>query len=699
MAMQVLPWWEEESRQLRHSTFPAWDTHEWGGQPLPGQAQPGAAYPVNWILWLWPHKGAHLPMWELQWYYVLVHFMAALFAYFLCRDLGRSRSASLAAGIIFALSGFIGTNGWPQMFNAAVWTPLIFMFLLRAARGVRPVASAALSGLFLGMAWLAGHHQVPIYLTVASALVWLYYVFRSGKVELRMAGYAGIMMVFSVLVGALQILPAREFGQLALRWVGTPEALGWEDVIPYYIHRDHSLHPFQLFGIFIPGLDQHSDPFLGVAAFSLALLGLGLCWKQPGVKVFAALAIGGVLFALGPNSVFHGLVYAVVPFIEKARVPAMALFLFQAGAAVLAAFGIDKLSEASDAPWMRSMVRGVAVAGAVLGSVILFLLIEKKINWDMDDRVVVTAFVTLLMAGLLCASRSGGLSRPQAMTLVVMLLLFELGNDSGYRLSDRGDWGQHNFIEKVRGNPELADFFHGLKDGPFRVETGTDEINSNWGDYYDVDFLHSQSGVTANSWHLEMHTWPTRMLFGVRYALARAPTHEGQREVFTAPSGIKVFENPEAFPRAWAVHEIISVPTVGEGRGFVNGHGKELRSKAFTAGAAPQFPPCPDAADKVAVTRYRSSSVDITADLTCDGMVVLSDTFYPGWRATVDGKAVPVQEVDFAIRGVLVPKGHHDIRYRYRPWSVYLGGLLSFAGVAGVLALVFLGGRRRHGNV
>src|SRR5713226_1832504 len=93
LAMQVLPWFEEESRQLRHSTFPAWDPHEWGGQPLPGQAQPGAAYPVNWILWLWPHKGAHLPMWELQWYYVLIHFMAALFAYLLCRDLGRSRSA------------------------------------------------------------------------------------------------------------------------------------------------------------------------------------------------------------------------------------------------------------------------------------------------------------------------------------------------------------------------------------------------------------------------------------------------------------------------------------------------------------------------------------------------------------------------------------------------------------------------------
>ncbi|MDP8980275.1 MAG: YfhO family protein [Acidobacteriota bacterium] len=699
LAMQVLPWFEEQARQMHHSQFPMWDTHEWGGQPLPGQAQPGAAYPLNWILWLWPHKGAHLPMSELQWYYVAIHYMAALFAYLLCRDLGRSRAASLAAGIIFALSGYIGTNDWPQMVNGAVWTPLIFLFLLRAVRGVRPLASAALSGLFLGMAWLSGHHQIPIYLTLASALVWLYYTFRAGRPDLRMGLLAGMAMIFSVLVGALQILPAREFGQLALRWVGTPDALGWQDVVPYYIHREHSLHPIQLAGIFIPGMDSASDPFLGVAAFSLALLGLGLAWRQPGVKVFAALAMGGVLFAIGPNSVFHGLLYAVVPFVEKARVAAMAFFLFQASAAVLAAFGIDHMRAASDAPWLRSVIRGVTIAGALLASVILWLLLSKKLSWDMDDRVVVTALVAFLLAGLLYAWRSGGLTRPQAVTLIVLLLLFELGNDAGFRLSDRNDWGQRNFIEKVRGNPDLADFLHGRQEGPFRIETATDEINSNWGDYYDVDTLHSQSGVTANSWNLEMHTWPTRMLFGVRYTLARAPTHDGQREVYQAASGIKVFENPEAFPRAWAVHEVISLPEVPQGRGFVNGHGNELRWKAFTAGPAPQLPHCPDAADQVKVTRYRPSSVDITADLTCDGMLILSDTFYPGWNATVDGKPAQVREVDFALRGVLVAKGHHDIRYRYRPWSIYLGALLSFAGVAGVLTLVFLGGRRRDGIV
>jgi len=57
--------------------------------------------------------------------------------------------------------------GWtdgPQMMNGAVWTPLVFLFYLRAVRGLHPWASAALSGLpCIGMAWLSGHHQVPIF--------------------------------------------------------------------------------------------------------------------------------------------------------------------------------------------------------------------------------------------------------------------------------------------------------------------------------------------------------------------------------------------------------------------------------------------------------------------------------------------------------------------------------------------------------
>src|SRR5205814_8805584 len=54
----------------------------------------------------------------LHWYFMLIHFQAALFCYWLCRDLKRSRAASLLSGLAFGLGGFVGTNNWPQMLRS-----------------------------------------------------------------------------------------------------------------------------------------------------------------------------------------------------------------------------------------------------------------------------------------------------------------------------------------------------------------------------------------------------------------------------------------------------------------------------------------------------------------------------------------------------------------------------------------------------
>src|ERR1035437_5058227 len=69
LSAQVLPWLEEEARQVQHSQLPLWDPHEWVGQPMLGQAQPGTAYPLNWILFLIPRANGHIRMAALQWYY------------------------------------------------------------------------------------------------------------------------------------------------------------------------------------------------------------------------------------------------------------------------------------------------------------------------------------------------------------------------------------------------------------------------------------------------------------------------------------------------------------------------------------------------------------------------------------------------------------------------------------------------------
>ena len=64
-------------------------------------------------------------------------------------------------------------------------------------------------------------------------------------------------------------------------------------------------------------------------------------------------------------------------------------------------------------------------------------------------------------------------------------------------------------------------------------------------------------------------------------------------------------------------------------------------------------------------------------------MLVLTDTDYPGWRATVDGVEVPIVRVDTLFRGVVLPAGTHEVRFEFAPWSVRFG--VAVSGVASVV--------------
>jgi uncharacterized membrane protein YfhO len=71
--------------------------------------------------------------------------------------------------------------------------------------------------------------------------------------------------------------------------------------------------------------------------------------------------------------------------------------------------------------------------------------------------------------------------------------------------------------------------------------------------------------------------------------------------------------------------------------------------------------------------------------MQCKGMVILTDAWFPGWSATVDGKRAKIEKAYGMVRGVVVDQGAHIIEMRYRPWSVYLGGALSLLAAAMVI--------------
>ena len=76
---------------------------------------------------------------------------------------------------------------------------------------------------------------------------------------------------------------------------------------------------------------------------------------------------------------------------------------------------------------------------------------------------------------------------------------------------------------------------------------------------------------------------------------------------------------------------------------------------------------------------------------------MLSVTFYPGWRAFVDGQEVPIYEADYLFRGVFLEQGQHLVEFRFRPWFLRIGLVLTLmvVGVLGVMAVYGMLGRRR----
>jgi hypothetical protein len=681
IANQVLPWYQFEAGEWHAGHLPLWDPYLWGGQPLLGQMQPGTAYPPNWLLFLAPLRNGWIRQAYLHWYFVLIHFQAALFCYWLLRDLKRSTAASLLAALAFGLGGFVGTNGWPAMLNGAVWAPLVLLFFLRAMRGERPISNIAWSGAFLGIAFLSGHHQVPIFITVTMGGLWLFYLSIEPSLRITRLKLFIIFSLFLILLSSFQTLPAAEYARASLRWVGAENPVGWSDKVPYSVHQQYSLRPESMLGIFIPGLSESSDPFVGLAALALALLGVVTAWNDRMTRLFAGIALGGMLYALGSNSVFHGVLYSLLPMVEKARNPSMATFILHLGLCCLIAYGVDYY-EFLTSEIARRAASLLCVISAVLAVVIWG---STVIRTPVDTRLGVVMLAGLLVAATLMAWNKTRIPKQAAVISLGLVMLFELGNVTTYtyHLVNRPE----SLIKPLSQHADIAAF---LRDQgrPVRIEVNENDIPYNFGDWYGIDHFGGYlASMTANVARVQGNL-RAREMYGVNFQIGKAPSRPGQVEVFQGSSGIKVYSDPAPFPRAWAVHDAISIQRDDQINTEMDDPHFDPRRQTFVEGVAPRLVSCPDPeTEAVALTQHLAESVTIEANLHCRGMVISSDTYYPGWVATVDQQPARIYEAYGFLRGVVVDAGRHRIELRYRPQSVYWGAALSLIGLLGACAL------------
>jgi hypothetical protein len=211
------------------------------------------------------------------------------------------------------------------------------------------------------------------------------------------------------------------------------------------------------------------------------------------------------------------------------------------------------------------------------------------------------------------------------------------------------------------------------------------------------------TGDEANSTPLNGN--PMFNALGVRVVLS-------ERDLADAPAlrflgrdrDTRVYENTNAYPRAWVVHDVHLVR--GEDDAF-----EFLKARARPSGGAfivNAFDPRREAVveydgkttdrtlralqdrqtkcgagsrDRTSIERYSAQSVTLRVDAACAGLLVLPDTYFPGWRATVNGEDRTIYPTDGAFRGVIVPKGISQVQFRYEPRAFPIGIGLAVGGL------------------
>jgi hypothetical protein len=571
------------------------------------------------------------------------------------------------------------------------------LFLLRAMRAEsarRAGLYAALAGATLGLSILAG----GLHLVMAQALVVVtaaaYQAFCNAPGErLRPLLLAAAVLVIGLAAGAIQLLPSMEYSAHAVRFLaGT--ALPATQKIPYAYLRDYiypqTLANFLLFPAFLEkigpigvGAGEAFNPYMGVFPLLLAFIGFAKARSQRWVRYAAGLALASFLFSLGQASLLYGFVYATVPLLWMAREAGRFLYLTHFGLVISAAFGTEvlfaKAAASDDWTGFKRVGKWIVVL------CVLALAASAVFRTAALRPMVGFSFLMIVLAYILFRVIAAGAHGNLARFLVVALILFDLNpfDRVAYNKIEVAQTGTDQ-LERLLTMRGAADFLR-AQPGLFRVQMQADPL-LNPGDAFGIQTVNGGAVTMASNYYELMNHSPQALnLLNVRYVIK--PASAADPSPVYADVNWKVYQNPQAFPRAWVVHETVVGPAPGA----------DLK-RAATVNAALPVALEPAAVDQAVIENYTAGKITLQVHTGSRGLLVLSEMHDPGWSARVDGMSQPIYEVDGGLRGVVVPSGASEVVFEYAPRSVRVGAIVSAIAFLGT-ALLWLLWRKKPGTV
>jgi hypothetical protein len=681
---------------LRAGELPLWTPYLRLGQPFAATLYSQVFYPPRLLTTL--SAGPELGF-TLQ--HLLHVALAAVGTFLLLRHLRASRPAATLGATAFALSPlFTALASQQNVVSAAAWTGLLLLAAHRAA--LHPtLRHTALLALAAGLAFLAGSPETWLWqalLVLALAL------------SARRKGRAGVAtgggLAWGGLLAALVALPALELARHSARVTGRLDTLAWSVSWPQLLSV---AWPFaeQPRSRYWGGDDQFFILvlFLGTLTCALALAGLG---RSRRARPFVLGALAFTLLGLGAHFPPAALVLKLPPF-HLFRYPVKYFVGAAFCLAVLAAFGLDRLARQARRGGGRAPLR---VAGVILATFAALLLgpplarlpffrsgVESGLPW------VVLALGLGALALLLPAPGSRrGLRVRRALATVALV---ELG--AFHLLHGATGWAP---LDTLRQPSRLAAAIPAGYTGRISVDLSGDELSEvdtppsalaaslpgEGGSYMALsrDALVPNRFVEERLRAFEGYGAPEPLhveelaasgaraafdLAGVGYYVRRGPPpYPDLVPVLAEPGLPTLYRSDTALPRAFVVHTARRASDSEAWAALVH-PAQPLRRTALLAEGSPlEGPGCEGSSARV--TRTGFSWVEVALEACAPGYLVLSDTAFPGWEATVNGVPTPIHRANLLLRAVQVPPGAHSVRFTYRPLSFGLGAFLSALALA-----------------
>jgi SAM-dependent methyltransferase len=694
-------------QSIRGGQFPLWNPYLLGGTPAIVDPQLGLYYPPNALLFLvGVQRGITLLL-------VLHVWWGAWGMAKLARSMGASALGGLLAGVIFGFSPFLIANLWAghhTLALVAAWGPWVLVAYHHTLK--RGTWHSALPGAAaLALALFAGHPPMLLYVAMLLVGLWANHLAESiaDRESVRPALWLAtrqlvIVVVGGALLGAVMLLPTGMHvpltarSNLGLQFADTfslPGAQLLTLVIPKLL-GDPSID-LGYWGS--PNYEELSGGFASLWAVFAALLALRI--KERPAYFYWAVALVGLVLSLGSSGGLLTVLWRWLPLFRIFRAPGRLLYLVVIALAGLSGLAVTHLQSIS-ADERRELLRPVLRAWVPIalllifgGALVLVALWSLALPdteywrlWHMANAAGETGLIVGAVGLSLWLWREDGPRAvgwaPLVTIIVVVIDLWRIGLP--LITVDRvepfhGVWHQVNAT--IASNDPTARL---ITDYDTSWEANGAMVTGHYnlaGDGPDETEIYAQMRDISHD-----PTAPNNRLLGVRYLIIQGLYEERGFDPATEPTLIdegsyNIYE-VEGGLRAFLPVEFEVIPDDNKALARLTDNFDPANTVILD-----REPGCSVSGEGGTASFAEHSLNSVTLDVQADGpgLLVLTDQWYPGWQATVDGQPIEMLRADTLFRAVCIPTGNHIVTFRFQPMSWRIGAGLSLASWAGLLLI------------